>query len=327
MAGDKRTRGQVLKYIIGVDLGGTKIHTIAINYDGKILSRIELPTCPERGTDFVIRQIVKSVNHVSKRICKSEIAGLGIGTPGAINSKKGIVHFAPNLHWRNVSLKKRLEKYFSFPIFVDNDANLAAYGEQWLGSAKNVKNLIYVAMGTGVGGGLIFDGKIYRGVDDTAGEIGHVTVVPEGLPCGCGNRGCLETYSSGPGIANLAKDKIRKGYPSIIPKMVNNRLEKITSLVVYQAAKRKDKLALEIFRTAGTYLGIILAGLVNLLNVEMIIFTGKVAKAGNLIFNSVRKEIKQRALAVPAKRVRVVCGVLGQDAVALGACRLVKENV
>ena len=305
-------------FFIGIDLGGTKISTGIVDTSGKILAKTKLPTQAQKGPEFVIDQIVKSINLVIKksRLNRHQISGIGIGSPGPLDTEKGIVHFAPNLPgWKEIPLKNKLESKTGFSVFVDNDANLAALGESWIGAGKGSKNLICITLGTGVGGGLILNGEIYHGSEDSAGEIGHITVEPSGPKCNCGNNGCLEAYSSATGIVNRTKEAIKSGEKTSLK-------EPITSKKVYLEALKGDKLSKRIMKQAGVYLGIALSNVANLLNLDMAIIAGNVAEAGEIIFEPARKEIKKRAI-YPANKIKVVPAKLGTDAGVIGSARLV----
>ncbi len=311
-------------YSIGVDLGGTKIYTGIVDKLGKIISKVKISTQAEKGPSFIIEQIIKSIKQVIKKskINRLQILGIGIGAPGPLNTEKGIVHHAPNLSgWKEVPLKERVHSKIGLPVYIDNDANLAALGESWIGAGKGVKNLICITLGTGVGGGLILDGKIFHGWQDVAGEIGHITVEPSGAKCNCGNYGCLEAYSSSTGIVNRIREAIKRKEKTLLK-------EPITSKKVYEFSLKGDKLSQRIMKEAGIYLGIALSIVANLLNLEMAIIGGNVAFAGDMIFEPARQEIKKRTI-YPANKIKVVPVKLGTEAGIIGSAYLVflKKNL
>jgi glucokinase len=310
------------RYAAGVDLGGTTISTVIVTPEGKLVARTKTLTEAKKGVQAVVDKICASVREACQQISlnPNELITIGLGSPGPLSTKTGIVIDAPNLNgWVNVPLRDRVQQQFKPVVFLDNDANAAAYGEFWVGAGKDVQNLIVVTLGTGIGGGLIIEGKLYRGPDDTSGEIGHTTVLLDGPLCNCGNRGCLEALSSATALVNRTIEALRLGTKSIISELCQNNLSKITAKMVYDAAMQNDKLALELFHETGFYLGVACANLVNIFNPEMIILFGGMINAGELLFAPVREEIKKRAFQPAVSRVKLVPAILGNDAGAIGA--------
>jgi glucokinase len=316
---------------IGIDLGGTTINTAIVTKDGKLVTRSQTMTEAKKGVQAVIDNICNSIRNTCLQISSNpdELLAIGIGSPGPLNTQTGIVIDAPNLNgWVNVPLRDFVQQQFKPPVFLDNDANAAAFGEFWVGAGKGVRNLIVITLGTGVGGGLIIEGQLYRGPDDTSGEIGHTTVLIDGPICSCGNRGCLEALSSATALVNRALDTLRLGTKSgIILDLCENDLSKVTAKLIYEAAKKGDSLAIELFRETGFYLGIACANMVNVFNPEMIILFGGLINAGDLLFTPVREEIKKRAFPTPAARVKVVPAILGNDAGAIGAAGIALQEL
>lgn len=311
-----------MKYAVGVDLGGTKISAGLVDSTGRLLNKTKIGTEADKGPKHVIGNIIRSITAVSKDmgVKPKDIAGAGIGSPGPLDAAKGIIHFAPNLPgWKEIKLKDIVQKEFPFPVHVDNDANVAAYGENWTGAGKKVNYFLFVTLGTGVGGGLIVNNEIFHGTADSAMEIGHVTVFPDGRKCNCGNYGCLERYASATGIVITAKEFIAAGKKTLLTKTV------LSSKAVHDAALKKDKVAIDILTDAGRCLGIVIANTASLLNLDMVALGGNVAEAGEFIFKPVREEIKKRVL-FPANRIKVVKAKLGVDAGLIGAARLVFSN-
>ena len=309
------------KYAIGVDLGGTKISAGLIDVNGIIVNKVKLPTEAYKGANHVINTIIKSIELVcdGTKVHLNDVCGAAIGSPGPMDSKKGIVFFAPNLPgWKNIRLRDAVQKEFKFPVYIDNDANLAAYGEHWIGTGKGTGYFMFITLGTGVGGGLIFGNEIYHGAADSAAEIGHVSVFPDGRKCNCGNYGCIERYSSATGIIISAKEEIKNKKSKTVLSKINN----FSSEDVYKSALKKDKVSIKILNEAGKYLGIVLSNTVNLLNLDMIAIGGNVAEAGHFIMDTIRDEIKKRSL-YPSKKVKVVKAKIGVDAGIVGAARLV----
>lgn len=313
----------------GVDLGGTTISTVLVNESGIVLSRTKCLTESILGVDAVVERIVHSVREVCHlyNINDKNLDGIGIGSPGPLSTKTGIIIDAPNLNgWVNVPLRDKVQASFTSKVYLDNDANAAAFGEYWKGAGQGFQNIIVITLGTGVGGGLIFDGKLLRGPDDNAGELGHMPVFPEGPACNCGGKGCLELYASATGLVNRAKHSLKAGTPSKVMDLCQGDIDKITSKMLHEACLLGDSFAIEVFRETGYYIGITAAGLVNLLNPELIILFGGVIGAGDFLFNPVREEIDRRAYPISAQRVKLVPAILGNDAGAIGAAGIAYQE-
>jgi len=303
------------KFIIGIDLGGTnlKIGLLDLKYNIK-LKRI-LTTRKFSKKQDLISAIINSVNKIieENKLKKSDIYGVGLGLPGPIDEKSGVVHFFPNIPgWREVNLKQILQKSLKLPVVLDNDAKLMCLAEYNLGAAYGFKNALCLTLGTGVGGGLIIGGKLYRGASNAAGEIGHTPINEKGPKCNCKGTACLETY--------IGNNKIIKEARRIFNRAIS--LEELSTL-----AKKRNKAALNIWIKVGTRLGIALAGIINLLNLDVIVIGGGVSNAGTVLFDTVRKTINERAMNVQACHVKVLKAKLGSDAGLIGAAVLVKERM
>ena len=293
---------------------------------GKIVFEIVYPTEGKKGPKHVIgkiRELVRELERHAKHK-KNEVVGACIATPGLIDMKSWVVRVAPNLPgWVDIPLRKEIQKGFPFPVYLENDANAAAYGEKWIGVGKNVNTLILLTLGTGIGGGLIFNGKVWHGADGAGGEPGHINLFPDGLLCGCGNHGCLEAHTSALGVARRTKMALESGEKSLLVEMIKGDLEKITPKLVYDAAKRGDKLAKKIMDDTGRYLGIGIMSLVNLLNPEMVVLGGGMMEAGEYILKPVRDEFKKRGFKFLIKRTQIVPAKLGNEAGRVGAAGIV----
>jgi glucokinase len=254
----------------------------------------------------------------SKR--ETTVQAVSVVVPGSVHVETGVVVNAPNLpSLLGYELVPALEQALDRPVLLENDANAAALGEMWQGAARGCQTIICITLGTGVGGGIILDGKLWRGVDGTAGEIGHTSVEPfGGVKCKCGNVGCLEVYSSATAIVRMAREMLAQ-YPSCLLHSIAGNL---TSEKIFRAATEGDQLALEVFRRAGTYLGIAMANLVNIFNPEMIVVGGGVSAAWDLFAQHARAEVMKRAFPVPARRCQIVRAECGDDAGLLGAAWL-----
>jgi len=314
------------KYSIGVDIGGTNITVALVTEKGKIIRKIRFPTRVEEGKAKIIKRIVKALDGVMKDLRSNSIEGIGIGAAGDINQDRGIVRFSPNLFWKNVPIVRLIRKRFNLRVVLDNDANAAAWGTYILETKRKVKNLLCITLGTGVGGGLIINGKIYHGASGSAGEIGHITLNPQGQRCRCGNYGCLETYIGSAYIVKKAVKEIRKGEKSLIKKLAGGNLQSITSQTIQVAALKGDKLARRIWQEAGEYLGIALSGVINLLNPGVIVFGGGVARAEKLIFKPMKKEIRKRTFRVPFEKVKFTHTKFGADLGVIGAALLILQG-
>jgi glucokinase len=321
------------QYIIGVDLGGTNIGVGAMCVDGSgsIPMRLE-PTEPGRGADAVVDRIVQMIEDViadviaRSGVTRDDIAGVGIGAPGPLDREHGIVVIAPNLGWRNFPLRDVIAERVHLPSTLDNDANCATVGEWWQGAARGGRNVVGLTIGTGIGGGLILDGKLYHGSSDVAGEIGHTTIDSTGRYCRCGNYGCLEAYASGPAIAVRAREALERDEVSILPKMVGGNLELLTAATVYEAAKQGDALAREVVRDTAKFLGTGIANLLNIINPDVVVVAGGVTKAGEPLFEPLRAEVKRRAFQPAVAACRIVPGSLPGTAGIVGAVATFKAQ-
>jgi len=314
------------KYSIGIDIGGTNVTVALVTEKGKIVRKIRFPTRVEEGKTKTIKRIVKALDEVMKGLGSNSIEGIGIGAAGDVDQDRGIVRFSPNLFWKNVPIVRLIKKKFNLKVVLDNDANAAAWGTYILETKRKAKNLLCITLGTGVGGGLILNGRIYHGTSGSAGEIGHITLNPQGQRCRCGNYGCLETYVGSAYIVKKAIKEIRKGERSLIKKLAGGNLQSITSQTIQAAALKGDKLARRIWREAGEYLGIALSGVINLLNPGVIVFGGGMAKAEELIFQPMKKEIRKRTFKVPFEKVKFTRTKFGADLGVIGAALLILQG-
>src|SRR4029077_7446539 len=251
---------------------------------------------------------------------RRDVIGVGIGAPGPLDREKGIVIVAPNLGWRNFPLRNLVAEKLNLPATPDNDANSATVGELWEGAAQGATNVIGMTIGTGIGGGLIIDGKLFHGSSDVAGEIGHTTIDLNGRHCKCGNYGCLEAYASGPAIATRAREVlVREETASLLPSLVGGRLDEITAATVYHAAAQGDAVASEIVRDTARYLGVGVANLLNTVNADVVVIAGGVTAAGDALFVPLRAEVRRRAFRPAVDATRIVPGELPGTAGVVGA--------
>jgi glucokinase len=283
------------------------------------------PTHGEEGPDAVVDRIVMMVEEVIAQTQsetgadRSDFLGVGIGSPGPLDRARGIVIVSPNLGWRDFPLRDAVGTRVNLPATLDNDANCATLGEWWCGAAKGGRDVVGLTIGTGIGGGLIFDGKLYHGASDGAGEIGHTTIDPTGRRCKCGNYGCLEAYASGPAIAERAREELEVDAESILLGMVNGDADRITSLTVFEASKRGDPVATQVVRDTAHFLGVGVSNLINIFNPDIVVIAGGVTQAGDLLFDPLRAEIKRRAFKSSVDACRIVPGALPLSAGVVGA--------
>lgn len=309
-------------YFIGLDLGGTNIRAAAITKEGEILHRVKIPTEVPLGRERVITNILNVINTIRQELKTFKLSAIGMGIPGIIFFDKGIVARSPNFpDWIDFNLRERLSKDFDVPFYIDNDANLAAAGEGWIGAGRNYNSFCMLTLGTGVGGGIVLNKNIWRGEYGMAGELGHITIYPDGHPCPCGNRGCLEQYASATGIVRMAKEEFGVRSSELGEK-------NITSDIIFQLAKEGDIFAIEIFQKMGRILGIGIADLVNILNIELFVLGGGVADSWDYFIDSAIDEIKKRTYRITGERVKVVKAELGDDAGIFGAAYMaMKEEI
>ncbi len=309
------------KIYIGVDLGGTAIKVGICNEEGQLLHTYEGPTETEKGADTIVNNIERYVRLVVEQSPFSwdQVAGVGAGVAGFTNVREGIIILAPNVGLRDFHIREILEQRLGKPIKIDNDANVAALGEAWGGAGKGVDNCVCYTLGTGVGGGIIIDGKIYQGFSGMAGELGHMSVVPdlEAIGCGCGQMGCLETVSSATGIIRMAKDAVARGDRTSLA-----QVENIMAKDVFDAAKAGDEAAIRIVNRAAFYLGKSLAAVAVVLNPELFIIGGGVSKAGDILFNEIRSVFAKLTPEPVQRDMRIVPATLGNDAGMVGAAGL-----
>lgn len=312
------------KHIVGVDLGGTRIRACLADERGTILARANRLTLAEEGQEAVLHRIVEAVREAIGEHKASDLAGVGIGAPGPLDPKTGVIFTPPNLPgWHNVPLKAILEEALGLPVYAGNDANLAALGERHFGAGQGVDDLIYITVSTGIGGGIITDGKLLVGADGAAGEVGHQTIDMNGPRCNCGNIGCLEVLAAGPAIARSAIAAIQRGEETLIAALARETGDIVTAAHVTRAAHSGDAVARRIIRQAGEYIGVEVVNLLHLFNPRLVIIGGGVAMgAGELLFGPIREMVQARAMEI-YRQTRIVPADLGDDVGLLGAVALV----
>ncbi|HLZ59730.1 MAG TPA: ROK family protein [Ktedonosporobacter sp.] len=329
--------------VVGVDLGGTQIRT-AVLQGAKLISRVALLTGENPTPDRVIPRIIQAIHQAIDEadVTPNDIAGIGIGAPGPLNHRTGVVFAPPNLQgWVNVPLGDILKEEFTRPIFVENDANAAALGEHMFGAGRRSKEMVYLTVSTGIGGGVITNGKIMEGIVGTAAELGHMTIDWQGERCNCGNVGCLERISSGTAIARRANEMVamgkgddlvafalthqeaeENGNGSHVPVIAESMIH-ITSRTVAQAAEAGVPLAREIIARAAEGLGVGLVNIIHLFNPELIILGGSVTQIGPRLLDPAKRIVRERAMRIPREAARIVLAELGADVGLVGAGSLI----
>lgn len=305
------------QYVLAGDLGGTNLRVAAVDPGGHILFRAESQT-PRHGDESKVVETAVRLARQCRAQFDAEPIAFGFAIPAIMDSAAGRIFSSPNLPELNGSpLAASIESELGIGVVLENDANAAAIGEYWLGASRGFRNSICITLGTGVGGGLIIDGRPLSGPDGTAGEVGHICVEPLGHDCGCGSNGCLEQYASASAIVRMALEILAE-----FPESPLNGVDRFDALKIFEVGASGDALCVEVFRSAGEYLGIALAGLINVLNPEVIVIGGGAAAGWDLFVEPMRDEIRKRAFREPAERARIVRASLGGDAGVAGAAYL-----
>ena len=326
------------RYSIGVDLGGTNLRVAAVEESGKLMEKISTSTQVSLGRDEVLDEMCSLIKALTTRFSThGPLAGVGIGVPGIIDMESGMLHESPNLPgWANYPVREEIERRLGTSITLENDANAAAFGEHWLGAGQPVDSLCMLTLGTGVGGGIVLDNKIWHGMTGMAGEAGHINVEPDGHPCGCSSRGCIEQYASATAIKRIAQEAIDAKRAPLLERAMRSDPE-FSAKVIYNLAIQGDEPARKIFEDVGRRLGIVLAGLVNLLNLPMYVIGGGVSSAWDAFAPAMLREVQARSFVYTATnwdehskhRTIITRALLGTDAGLFGAARLplVAKNV
>jgi glucokinase len=303
--------------VLAIDIGGTKLAAGVVDADGRMLVRGEVPTLATEGLEPVLGRIVGLGRELLARpeVVRAPVQRIGVGCAGPVDLKAGLVFRPPNLPgWTRVPLTDHLQRALGLPTVLENDANAAALGEFRYGAGRGARSIVYMTVSTGIGGGIILDGKVWHGVKDAAGEIGHITVCPDGPLCGCGNRGCLEAMSSGPSIARRAREIVASGRQTRL-----GAIPTPAAADVVRLALEGDAAAAEVWADAVGYLGIGVAAVITFLAPERIVIGGGVTKAGDALFQPLREEVRRRVTLVPVDSVPILPAALGPDVGILGA--------
>ena len=315
------------KYIISVDMGGTKILAAVLNSKEGIIRRLKKPTGQDKKAEEYVKSLAEIIFEIIKvsKIREENIAAVCLGIPGSVNPYTGIIAMAPNLGLTNFNIKEKLKKLIPYPVLIENDVNLGAMGVKYYGLGRNSKDMLVVFIGTGIGAGFIFDGKLFRGANCTAGEIGHIKVKENGPLCGCGNRGCLEAVASRTAIDRDIKKELKRGEKSILKEYASSQ-KQIKSKVLANAVKMKDKLAIKHITKSCHIIGKVLADITNLLNLDLIILGGGVIEALDKFMIPIIKEtFNENVLKSSSKGSKILATKLGDDAALYGGIILAEE--
>lgn len=305
------------RFFIGVDLGGTKIYTALADEKGEIINEIVIPTEASKGSEQIVDKIKDSINIVKRNIDADNLMAIGIGSPGPLDIKKGLIVDTPNLPFKNYNIVKALEDEFKLPVFLDNDANAATLAEYMFGAGKGTENMVFITASTGVGAGAILNKSIYRGSTYNALELGHTTIQANGRRCGCGNVGCVESVSSGTAIMKVAKEAVASNVETSLKKY-----DDVTAKEVFLEAENGDKVSKAILKEALGYLGIAVANAANIFDPDMIVVGGGVANNGKSVFEMIKEEMETRCLKPVLDHCVVKKAKLGGQAGVLGAIAL-----
>ncbi len=315
---------------LGIDIGGTNIFIALIDNKGRIYEEARFPTDVKKIPGKIISQILRETVKIFYSTDIDRLRGIGIGCAGQINQKKGVVEFSPNLFWKNVNIVDRIrkglgninKKFFKIPIVLDNDANAAAWGAYIVELKRKVNNLMCITLGTGIGGGFVLDGKLYHGASGKAGEVGHINLYPDGLRCNCGNRGCIERYIGSEYIVERMKEGIKKGKGKKLLRLVNGNIELLTPKILQIGAEQHDSFSISLWNEIAKELGIILGGIINLLNPEVIIFTGGISRTGDILFEPLKKAIKENCFSYAFSDVKLLVSKLKDKLGVIGSALL-----
>ena len=319
--------------IIGVEMGVDFISVVLTDFAARVIWRHQERTDRREQQSAILRRAFTNIEAAAEqaRNHSLNVLGLALGVPGLVDVESGTLLYAPNLQWENVPLRQMFRARFDFPVYVDNEASIAAFGETYFGVARGARNVLYVSAGVGIGGGLVLDGRIYPGGSGFAGEVGHMTLEPDGLPCACGNRGCWETLASQSAVFRRIHECIAAGEMSSLARFAslgkNGKREQLTIPVVVRAAQEGDTIARRALTDTGKYLGIGLANLVNALNPEMVVFGGILSLAKEFLLPVIQQTISERALRWSSQTAQIVVAAHGSDACVMGSVAMVYDQI
>ena len=316
-------------YVVGIDIGGTKLATVVADKDGNILQKVRKPTESEKGAHHAVQLLLEMVDEAIDLagLRREDILGIGVSCGGPLDTKTGIIYSPPNLPgWDALPLKEMIESEFHIPTVIENDANASALAEARFGGGRGYDYVLYMTMSTGIGGGIIADGEIYHGANDSAGEVGHQILLPDGPLCGCGQYGCLEALCSGPAIARRAQEAIADQPHTKILALADGQIDSVRSEHVLQAARDGDALAIALVEETAYYMGWGIANLVNILNPQIVLLGTIAVAAGDLLLDPIRRTVTEMAMQRPLEIVKIMPAELGDSIGDLAAISLVIRN-
>lgn len=314
-----------MRYFAGIDIGGTNTKIGIITGEGEVLQSVSMKTLSSEGVDRTLERIWETVKELLKnlKLSQEELEGIGMGIPGPVIDKR-VVGFFANFPWdNNIDISEKMEKISGQKTRLDNDVNVIALGEARYGAAKGYSSSVTVALGTGIGGGIYIDGNLISGATGAGGEIGHMKLERDGKLCGCGQKGCFETYASATGIAREAVSRLMVNKQNMLYEMAGGDLLKVDAKMVFDAAKAGDKFSLDIVDYVSEYLAMGIGNILNIINPDVIVLAGGVAFAGDILLNSVKEKLPKYALGVTLEELKILLGTLGNDAGIKGASALV----
>lgn len=317
---------------IGLDFGGTNLKAGLVDVEnGHVTGLVSVPTMAQKGHDAVMARMADLVKRVitESGLAIEDLGGVGIGVPGVLDLENGRTIFLPNLPgtWPNVPLSDTIQRLTGLPTFILNDVRSITYGEWRFGAGQGAETMACFAIGTGIGGGLVINGKLHLGIGGTGGELGHQVIDYNGPMCGCGTRGCLEAFASGPAIAAMGMKAVAQGRTTRIGELANFDLNRITTELIAQAAEQGDKIAQDIFERAGYYIGVAAANICVSLGPRRIVIAGGVAHAGDLLLDPIRRSMRGHVHVMPVEKVKILLSTLGANAGVIGAALWARENI
>lgn len=324
------TSSQSGQYIIGVDLGGTNVRAAVTDQDAAILGEGRRPSYAEKGPDITIPQIVLAIRDAIQQaeVRTEQVCGIGMGVPGRHKSREGVVLWSPNFKdWAGLQLLEPIREQLGIPAYMGNDVNVATLGEFRFGAGQAVNSMVMLTLGTGIGGGIIFDGKLWLGANEGGGEIGHQIINPNGMQCGCGNFGDLEGEARRDAIIERTLRKIYTGKRTILVKQIEPKFRDVTPEMVAEAAAQGDELCIEVMEETGYYVGIGVANAINFLNPEMIVIGGGISQAGAVLWDPIMRTVRANALEEALEVCQVVPAALGDNAGIMGGVVLVLQEL
>lgn len=313
-------------YYIGIDLGGTNIAVGLVNEEGRIIAKTETPTLASRPYQELIKDMATCAKKVMEeaKITEDELHSIGVGIPG-VADKDGMVIFCTNLGWRNVPLRAELQQYINKPVYMDNDATVAGWAEYQAGVSRGTDSSVFMTLGTGLGGGIVMNGKIWAGAHGAGSELGHLVIEVDGVPCTCGKRGCAERYCSATAIIRMAREACADAPNCLIMRAVEGDMDKINAKVVFDAAKEGDSVAMQVFNRFVKYLAIAINNVISFIDPDMIILGGGVSRAGDFLLDAVKAALPEYLFYPTLKQPELRIASLGNDAGIIGAALLGKE--